>query len=405
MKLKKIDDVVKSGMCAGCGACSRVSDKVVMEVSGRGFYRPRLEEALDQRENKIFGTVCPGISIIKPNTQTEDSLFWGAVLECCDVQATDSDILQNSSSGGGVTALANHLLGLGFIDGVIHTCPAENNIDTVTVVSRCKEDLMKAMGSRYCPSSPLNNIKNIIEENKRYIFIGKPCDVVALRSLMAVYDDLKESITLLVSFFCAGVPSQNATKELVRKMGVDENNLVKLRYRGDGWPGYAIASDLSGNTGKLSYQDSWGKVLNKDLQSRCRICIDGIGEGADIVFGDAWETDSKGYPTFNERVGRSLALARTDVGVRMLASCVDSGSLKRFERDINTLDKLQNYQLERRGSVASRKLAFFILGMPTTSYIRYPLIKLLMSIGLRKNIKYFVGTLKRLILNRRNLVS
>ena len=44
-----------------------------------------------------------------------------------------------------------------------------------------------------------------------------------------------------MSFFCAGLPSIDAQKKLLEEMGCN-SRVVSLRYRGNGWPGYATAN-------------------------------------------------------------------------------------------------------------------------------------------------------------------
>ena len=53
----------------------------------------------------------------------------------------------------------------------------------------------------------------------------------------------------------------------------------------------------------MGYDASWGGVLTRHVQFRCRICPDGIGDDADIAFADAWHTDTDRNPVFNEAEG------------------------------------------------------------------------------------------------------
>jgi coenzyme F420 hydrogenase subunit beta len=71
-------------------------------------------------------------------------------------------------------------------------------------------------------------------------------------------------------------------------MGVDPSDLAQLRYRGNGWPGDATAQTRGGHRSRLSYADSWGSILTKHVQWRCRVCLDHTGEFADIAVGDPW---------------------------------------------------------------------------------------------------------------------
>lgn len=400
------NDVVANGMCVGCGGCTNLGgEAVVMRLSDAGFYRPEQKRLLDEREKGIFARSCPGVVVKKPIGNSNESMIWGRFERVSEVCSTDDDILQLSSSGGGITSLTLFLLEKGIVDGVVHTIPKSNFIDTVPVVSLTKDDLLRARGSRYSPSSPLNGLRSQLESGKRYVFVGKPCDIVALNALCENIDWLSELIYLKISFFCAGVPSQHASKKLIDGMGVDSSTLVDFRYRGDGWPGFAIAADTQGNRGQMTYEKSWGTILNRDLQSRCRVCIDGVGEAADISFGDSWASDAKGYPIFEEKIGKSLAICRTPLGRKFLGLCISEGYMTEGPKDVGLLRTLQKYQYDRRGSVLVRLFAYSLFGIKTTKYEGYPLIRLGLELGVVPNLKYFAGTLKRLFKKKKLMVN
>ena len=61
------------------------------------------------------------------------------------------------------------------------------------------------------------------------------------------------------------------------KLGVAPEDLAAFRYRGDGWPGYATATRRDGSAERMSYNDSWGDILTRHVQFRCKICPDGVG--------------------------------------------------------------------------------------------------------------------------------
>ena len=70
---------------------------------------------------------------------------------------------------------------------------------------------------------------------------------------------------------------------LLKALDADPAEVVGFRYRGNGWPGFATAVLRDGTERKMSYHDSWGKVLSKHVQHRCKICADGTGIAADII--------------------------------------------------------------------------------------------------------------------------
>ena len=56
--------------------------------------------------------------------------------------------------------------------------------------------------------------------NKKYAFIGKPCDVTVLKNFQKLNPIIAEVIPITMSFFCAGLPSIDAQKKLLEEMGL-----------------------------------------------------------------------------------------------------------------------------------------------------------------------------------------
>ena len=96
-------------------------------------------------------------------------------------------------------------------------------------------------------------------------------------------------------------------------MGCD-GKIKSLRYRGDGWPGYATATQYDGKVFKMDYNTSWGQILGRDIMKMCRFCLDGIGEMADISCCDAWYLTNDNKPDFSEADGRNAVFCRSKLG-------------------------------------------------------------------------------------------
>ena len=133
-------------------------------------------------------------------------------------------------------------------------------------------------GSRYAPASPCDRLDLIEEAGKPSVFIGKPCDVAATLKARKLRSNLENKIGLTIAFFCAGTPSTNGTLAMLKQMGVDDlSRLESLRYRGKGWPGKATAvircEDGTVEEKQLTYEQSWGEVLTKHVQWRCRCLL------------------------------------------------------------------------------------------------------------------------------------
>ena len=50
-----------------------------------------------------------------------------------------------------------------------------------------------------------------------------------------------------------------------------------------------VATLRDGSERSTSYHESWGNILSKHVQHRCKVWADGTGVAADLVCADAWE--------------------------------------------------------------------------------------------------------------------
>lgn len=362
---------------------------VEMYKDRKGFPQAVYSES----EKEFFDSVCPAGG--KASSQYQDGI-WGKYQEVYCGWSNNPDVRKKASSGGILTSICIYLLQNHYVDGIIQTradqsCPYK----TQTIVSRTEEDVLSCMGSRYSVSSPLAELSSLMQEGKKYAFVGKPCDVSALRMYMESNTSIKNRIPYLLSFFCAGEPSDDAQRQLLDKLNVSEADCVSLRYRGDGWPGFAIAEQKDGKIGSISYNDSWGKILGRDVRKSCRLCLDGIGELADISCGDAWHLTAENEPDFSEHDGRNVVFARTDKGSGLIREMKEAGLIALEPYDIDELKYIQKYQFERRASLYAILAALRICGRPVPGYDRKVLKAFSKNMPVLKQMKRFAGTIRR----------
>lgn len=382
-------DVYKS-FCTGCGLCASTCGTRFC-LDEKGFPQPFLSEA----NISFCELVCPSSGKL---WESERGNIWGDYKRLYLGWSTDADIRKQASSGGILTAMCLYLLENNIVDGIIQTRKSsEVPYATETVVSKTRADVLQCMGSRYSISSPLKNIKQIIEIGNKYCFIGKPCDVYSLKAYMRQDEDLSEMIPLTMSFFCAGMPSVDAQKKLLAKLGSSDEKCADLRYRGDGWPGYATATDKNGMKHWISYNESWGQILGRDVRNACRLCIDGIGVFADIVCGDAWYLKD-GKPDFSEADGRNIVFARSNAGVKLLQDAEAKGviHLDDYKNSLENLPMIQKYQMERKATMGAMVAALRICGKPFPFYPQKVLKVFSTRASKKLKFKRFLGCLKRI---------
>jgi len=305
----------------------------------------------------MLSVICPGIHIdLQADAVAAVDDVWGPILKLRSGHAIDPELRQQGSSGGAVSALALHLIESGQVDFVAQIAVSENDpLRNEVQCSTSKADVLRAAGSRYAPAAPLERLGEFLDSGKRFAVVGKPCDIAAVRNLARVDSRVARQVPVLISFMCAGVPSMQGTHELVRALGMDADDLRSFRYRGDGWPGMARAVARDGRVAEMDYARSWGTILNRHLQFRCKICPDGTGELADVVCADAWY-GKDGYPDFEEREGRSLIIARSARGEAMVIGAMKAGVIEATDLDIGEIARMQPYQLARKRLVLGRLL-------------------------------------------------
>lgn len=362
--MKSINQIVENGFCTGCGLCESIAgrERVQMRISQEGFLRPVLLRSITPEMLATVHQVCPGVLVDAGRStsaahQESMTALWGPIRACMTGFAVDPTVRFQGSSGGGVSAIALHLLESRSVSFVAQIRADEADpFGNVIVASRTREEILAAAGSRYGPSAPLTQIRQMLDSGERFAFIGKPCDVAALRNYARIDARVDQQVVAMLSFMCAGVPSRKGTEAVVRKLGFEPTEIKQFRYRGEGWPGYAKAVTTDGRSAQMDYNRSWGETLNRHLQFRCKICPDGTGEFADVTCADAWY-GKDGYPDFAEREGRSLVLARSRRGEALVAAAVATGHLATESLALGEIEKMQPYQKTRKQMLSARWLA------------------------------------------------
>ena len=392
-----LERVAKGRLCSGCGGCALIAPgRIVMGYDSQGFLRPRQTGSVSANEDARIARICPGLGQRVEAGERRDDVLWGPWLEMRRGHATDERLRHAASSGGALSALLVHLLDTGSVDGVIQTAADPTlPIGNVTILSEDAAAITAAAGSRYAPSAPLAHLEPYLASDRRFAFVGKPCDVAALRALAREDPRVDPRFPVMLSFFCAGVPALTGAREVLDRLGVSEAETQTFRYRGHGWPGRATAQTRDGRTASMSYHDSWGGVLSRHVQHRCKICADGTGKAADLVCADAWECDARGYPLFEEAPGVSLVVVRTERGAAILAEAQSAGKLMTEPFDPATLAVMQPGQSGRRRALLARLTALRFIGRPVPRYKGLHLWRAARLGGLRGNLRGFLGMLKR----------
>lgn len=384
--------VLQADACSGCGACTLLDTGLSMRVNSAGYLRPAAVSPPSERAGAVraFKRVCPGREVVahRPAGTTRHPLM-GSYVGIWEAWAVDPEIRHRGSSGGVLTAIQSWLLTSGAITQVATAAAdPQQPVRTVPVRIVSREEALAAAGSRYAPVG----VGSIASLDPTHAITAKPCEASAIRALSG--GRIGET-PLLLSFFCAGTPSQHATERLVHDLGGPApEEITDLWYRGRGWPGRFTAV-FDGGQVSTDYDSSWGQALGPTTQWRCKICPDGIGEAADIAAADSWDSDDRGYPTFGEQEGRSALIARTERGRAVVLAAQEAGVIELHPLEPERLARAQPLQTSRRQFLAARLWATRLGGRSVPRYRGFGLTWLSLAQP-RIALRTFRGTLRRL---------
>lgn len=373
-----------------------------MQTMPPGYSRPVQHAAVPQAVERKIAAACPGAVIAPWEQGASIHPSWGPWRQILTGHATNPLVRYEASSGGALSALLIHALESGVVDRVIHVAAdPDNPTKNLVTCSTSAAEIVAGAGSRYAASSPLSQIDELLSEGRAIAFVGKPCDVSALRRLGQVDERVARHVPIMLSFFCGGVPSHNGVNRILATMGVDPENVASFRYRGRGWPGLTVATTHDGQAAEMSYAESWGAHLSKEVQFRCKICPDAVGGVADIAFADAWYGGETGYPQFEEQDGRSLIITRSDAGERLLGSALDLGVLAVEPLDVQEIDLMQPSQARRKRLVRARVAALDVTLQPKPDMRGALVDEAASTAKLAEVARNFAGTVRRIISGRR----
>lgn len=391
--------VRRGNSCTGCGLCESLSGgKVKLKVSAPGFPRPVQQHVLSSLQESAIAASCPGAKLPAWEQAPQVHDIWGPWHSISTGNALSPQLHHAGSSGGIVSALAIHAMTTGIASRVLHVV-ADPRHPTRNVMkwSYSADDVLAGAGSRYSSSSPLAFIDQALAENQPFVFVGKPCDVSALRSLAVVDSRVATQIPIMLSFFCAGVPSYQGADKVIRAMGKDPASVINFRYRGNGWPGLTVAETIDGERAEMQYAQSWGRYLSAEVQFRCKICPDGVGGHADVACADAWYGDESGYPLFEEEAGRSLIIARTKLGESLLRDAISAGAVGTQPLEIGEIERMQPHQAKRKRVLFARLLGVFLAGKPRPRMAGLRILRSARNVSIGTQLHNLLGTAKRAI--------
>lgn len=342
--------IVEQGLCIGCGLCQSIAGKESVQVvkTARGYEQPVVVGELNHETvDKIYQT-CPGTRIEGlperlMETDTRIDNVWGPWRRIARAWATVPEVRHIGATGGVLTALGIYLLKSKRVDFILH---AKSSVRDPSFGDRqlsfTEADVIESAGSRYGPTATLIDIKDVLERNQPFAFIGKPCDISALRNYARHDERVDRLVKYWLTMVCGGYGTPASTRAFYQRIEMNADEVTVLRYRGHGCPG-PTRVETKDQVKEVHYLDFWGEDESMwALPFRCKVCPDGIGEAADIAAADTWPGGSPNRVDSETDPGVNAIVARTRTGEELVAAAVADGALS-IEYDI-TADDMSIYQ-------------------------------------------------------------
>lgn len=225
--------------CTGCGVCSYVCQLNAIEMlpDEEGFLIPVINKSHCVGCG-LCRKKCPVINY--PSQEEHQVCVYAAY-------AKNSSYQKNSSSGGIFPVFAELFYNN---SGSVVAAAFDQKLNLRHVISHCKGDLIKFQGSKYVQSKVhevYQGVINLLEGGKSVFFIGTPCQVAGLRSIVG---DKYENL-FTIDLVCHGVPSQSLFHSWLAKVGEDISaDYVDFWFRSKNKSAYFIHS-LKTEKGKL----------------------------------------------------------------------------------------------------------------------------------------------------------
>ena len=354
-----IEQIVESGLCIGCGLCQSIAGqgRIRLVMTPEGRERPAVMDPLDRQTLALINAVCPGVTVVGPDPKAVDArakwdAIWGPAIRIVKGHAGDPQVRFQASAGGGLSALAIYLLEKGEVDFILHVAASRQTpMRSERHLSFSRAQVLEGAGSRYGPAAPLIDFVSLLERDRPFAVIAKPCDLAAIRNFAREDPRVDRLVRYHLAFVCGGASVFAKTLELIQGFGLEEDEVTMLRYRGMGNPGMTRIEAKDGRVFELTYNDLWEDESKWMLQFRCKICPDAIGELADIAVSDVWPG---GGPT-GEDAGYNGFIARTPRGLALVEAAERDGALVLLDEwGFRDLDIVQPHQVTKKQAITAR---------------------------------------------------
>lgn len=338
-------DVVRSGLCIGCGTCVAQAETpdARIDMDRFGQLRPTGPHSWLAHRSESLALTCP----FSPGARNEDELgaelfpqlpdhdpWVGRMRSAYVGYVAEDGFRARGSSGGLVSWVAEELMRRGLVDGVAHVVASEDPQEEGRFfryrISRTDAEIRQGAKSRYYPVELSEVVREIRATPGRYAVVGVPCFIKALRLLCRQDAVLRERVAFTLGLFCGHMKSARMIESFAWQMGVrvEEVQRAEFRIKDPSRPASTYTAQLTLLDGRVVKRD-WWNMPDGDWgagffqYSACNFCDDVVGETADISFGDAWVE-----PYSSDGNGTNVVVIRSGTVDEVVAEAMQEGRLK-----------------------------------------------------------------------------
>lgn len=307
--MKQITEIEK---CYGCGLCAESCPQgcITMEPGAQGFLIPNIDSAR-----------CIDCHLCEKKCIAANTIEGNVALSRYIGVSKDERIHNSSSSGGAYTEICKAL-----DDGNTVYCGAcfDEKLNVIHRVVKSSEDIGVFRKSKYVQSKAFlafREIKECIDEGKRVVFAGTPCQVSAIKRFIGDNDRL-----YTIDLICTGVCSQGLFDKflsVVKKHYKSDVTYIDMRYKTKDSEGWNIGNTLVELEGNKSVSDEYvrayrkiygQKVTYRDTCYSCKYAT--MERQGDFTIGDWWGEISD-IPGVQEHNGISAFFINTEKGLEI----------------------------------------------------------------------------------------
>lgn len=325
--------------CTGCGACYQncFTSAISMVEDACGFLFPQIDQDLCVQ----CGACIRGCPVQKQKNKLDNCAQKPAAYA---LRHKDGAVLQDSSSGGAFTAIAQ-----AFAAGEYAVFGA--HMDAQLQVSHEAvyrlEDLPKLRKSKYVQSDTKDTYqqaKRLLEREVRVLYVGTPCQIAGLKSYLGA--DTPNLLTC--DLVCEGVQSQRFFHRYLQFMEKKYGSPVKqVEFRSKGKHGWERSSFVlefeNGRKYDRICQTKDPAYMNSSLfqggnRDSCYHCVfNRIQRQGDFTIGDLWGW-RRMTPEWDDKKGLSLVLVNTQKAQALLPDLERVAVLRRVDFDTAALE-------------------------------------------------------------------